>query len=312
MITKVKVFATLVLLTILSLGTFATDYYTATTNLNIRSGEGTEYPVLFELNEGEEVELISQDNSWDKIKYNGQTGYASSKYLQFERTTNAASTDTETNNYYAKRNIYLTVGLVVVLILIIGFLTSSSKNKSEPQTNFSPQMVRQQSRPRVIVTKSTKSVGIAVLLVFIFGPFGMFYSTIGGAILMIVAIPIIYITFFYFGISGNIGGLTLMILCAIIYYPVCMIWAGLAASSYNKRIINEANDTKYTETLPFQNNNTGTATQLIDVIYLKNGVVIKGTIIDSVPDVSIKIKSIDGYFSVHKMEEIEKMNKEFS
>ncbi len=47
-----------------------------------------------------------------------------------------------------------------------------------------------------------------------------------------------------------------------------------------------------------------------EVVYLKNGSVIKGTIIEQVPDVSIKIQTKDGNVFVYKMEEIERITKE--
>ena len=112
----------------------------------------------------------------------------------------------------------------------------SEKTNKESQRNVSTE--RQQilyNQPLVIVTKSTKSVGIAILLVAIFGPLGMFYSTIGGAIFMSIMAPVI---FFFILMSGNLG---YIILGLIIYYPICMIWASTAVSSYNRKIINQAN-----------------------------------------------------------------------
>ena len=52
------------------------------------------------------------------------------------------------------------------------------------------------------------------------------------------------------------------------------------------------------------------AQQLEDVVYLKNGSVIHGTIIEQVPNVSVKIKTKDGNVFVYKIEEIEKMTRE--
>lgn len=52
--------------------------------------------------------------------------------------------------------------------------------------------------------------------------------------------------------------------------------------------------------------------QFLDVVYLKNGSVIKGTIIEQVPNVQIKIQTKDGNIFVYKIEEIEKMTKEQS
>ena len=47
-----------------------------------------------------------------------------------------------------------------------------------------------------------------------------------------------------------------------------------------------------------------------DVVYLQNGSIIHGLIIEQVPNVSIKIQTRDGNVFVYKMEEIEKITKE--
>ncbi len=47
-----------------------------------------------------------------------------------------------------------------------------------------------------------------------------------------------------------------------------------------------------------------------DVVYLKNGSIIHGTIIEQVPNESIKIKTADGNIFVYKMDEISKLTKE--
>lgn len=47
-----------------------------------------------------------------------------------------------------------------------------------------------------------------------------------------------------------------------------------------------------------------------EVVYLKNGSVIKGTIIEQVPNVSLKIKTNDGSLIICKMDDVEKITKE--
>ena len=47
-----------------------------------------------------------------------------------------------------------------------------------------------------------------------------------------------------------------------------------------------------------------------EVVYLKNGSVIKGTIIEQIPDVSIKIQTKDGNIFVYQMEEIDRITTE--
>ena len=47
-----------------------------------------------------------------------------------------------------------------------------------------------------------------------------------------------------------------------------------------------------------------------DVVYLKNGGVVRGIIVEQVPGVSIKIQTADGNIFVYKIEEVERMTKE--
>lgn len=47
-----------------------------------------------------------------------------------------------------------------------------------------------------------------------------------------------------------------------------------------------------------------------DVVYLKNGSVIKGVVVEQVPGVSLKIRTSDGSVFFYKMEDVEKMTKE--
>ncbi|MRJ09216.1 hypothetical protein EDL99_10140 [Ornithobacterium rhinotracheale] len=81
------------------------------------------------------------------------------------------------------------------------------------------------SEKRVIIIKQRKSVGLSLLLTFFFGPLGMLYSTIWGAIIMLI-------------ISGIVGIITLGMGLPFIW-PICMIWGALAARSYNNNIIIE-------------------------------------------------------------------------
>lgn len=49
-------------------------------------------------------------------------------------------------------------------------------------------MATENQNVNVVVTKSPKSVGIAIALSLFFGPLGMFYSTVLGAIVMILSL----------------------------------------------------------------------------------------------------------------------------
>ena len=95
----------------------------------------------------------------------------------------------------------------------------------------------------IYVAQAPKSVGVAFLLTFFFGCFGMFYSTTTGALVMIaVAIGLVAIAFvvsflltvvtlgfgaFVFGLAPFVGLLT---------WPVSILWGCLAASSHNEKL----------------------------------------------------------------------------
>jgi Bacterial SH3 domain len=85
---KVKKVILFFLLTAFALTTHATEYYQATADLKVRTGAGKEYPVSFTLKKGDEVEVLSKNGSWYKIKYLEETGYAYSKYLKPAPGTN--------------------------------------------------------------------------------------------------------------------------------------------------------------------------------------------------------------------------------
>jgi ABC-type branched-subunit amino acid transport system permease subunit len=78
----------------------------------------------------------------------------------------------------------------------------------------------------VVVTQSTKSVGISLILTFLFGGLGMFYSTIIGAIIMIVIELIVGILTFGFGL--------------IFTHAIAMIWGAIATNQYNKKLLHQA------------------------------------------------------------------------
>lgn len=82
-------------------------------------------------------------------------------------------------------------------------------------------MSDEDSKPTVVV--STKSTGIAILLTVLFGPLGMLYSTIWGAIIMFIATLVIGLLTFGFGF--------------IITWPICIIWAVIAVKSYNRDLL---------------------------------------------------------------------------
>lgn len=60
--------------------TQTTIYYTTTT-LNLRTGPAATYAQILTLPKGVHLTSLGVENGWHKVSYNGQTGYASGKYL---------------------------------------------------------------------------------------------------------------------------------------------------------------------------------------------------------------------------------------
>jgi hypothetical protein len=77
-----------------------------------------------------------------------------------------------------------------------------------------------------VIVARTKSVALSLVLTFFLGPFGMLYSTILGAIVMMVlSVPI-----FIFTLGHG----------AFLIWPVSMVWGAWAAHRYNQRLLRSA------------------------------------------------------------------------
>jgi hypothetical protein len=77
-----------------------------------------------------------------------------------------------------------------------------------------------------VVVTPTKSMGIAIILTVLFGPLGMFYSTVIGGVIMLVVTAIVFV------ITLPLGGLGVLFT-----HPVCIVWGAVAASSYNSKLL---------------------------------------------------------------------------
>ena len=82
-----------------------------------------------------------------------------------------------------------------------------------------------QQPPAAIVVTSTKSVGIALLLSFLFGPIGMLYSTVVGALVMFVANLLALL------LTAGLG--------LILTWPIGMVWAAVATSKSNSKLLTQ-------------------------------------------------------------------------
>jgi hypothetical protein len=95
----------------------------------------------------------------------------------------------------------------------------------------------------ILVTKSPKSIGIAILLTILFGPLGLLYATISGALIMLLA-PILVLALFLIGVLQDNSALMnlslgLLLFFALSYWLICIVWAVISVKEYNKNIEDE-------------------------------------------------------------------------
>jgi hypothetical protein len=81
------------------------------------------------------------------------------------------------------------------------------------------------SQPQRVIVLPTKSVGLAVLLAVFFGPLGLFYSTVLGAVVMFV-VNVLAAVF-------TVG------LGLILTWPICGVWAFVAVKAHNKALLEQ-------------------------------------------------------------------------
>src|SRR5882724_1820046 len=102
--------------------------------------------------------------------------------------------------------------------------------------------------PRHVVVTSTKSVGIQIMLIFFFGPLGLFYSTVKGALIMLIGVPAAFFTLVPIALALLSAGLHLgtnvALLgaagTAILLFPVLWIgswiWGVKAVNAFNRKL----------------------------------------------------------------------------
>lgn len=76
---------------------------------------------------------------------------------------------------------------------------------------------------QLVVVNTSKSTGISILLTVLLGPLGMVYSTIPGAIVMMI-------------VSAVVGLLTVGI-GLLFTWPICIIWGAMATTAHNRKLV---------------------------------------------------------------------------
>lgn len=92
--------------------------------------------------------------------------------------------------------------------------------------NQNQQTTQPQYQQTVVIVGKQKSVGVAFLLAFLFGPLGLLYASVVGGIVMMIVSALVAIVTLGFGL--------------LITWPVCVIWAIIAANNANKKMVSGA------------------------------------------------------------------------
>lgn len=121
--------------------------------------------------------------------------------------------------------------------------TAPPHRPAEVQLRTAPHDPWRAAAPAPLPPPPRKSVGLAFLLTFLFGPLGMLYSTVTGALVMlgITAVVSVIAGVFVGLISLATFGLgaLLVVLAPLVGLPIwiaSMIWSCLAASGHNDRV----------------------------------------------------------------------------
>jgi hypothetical protein len=119
----------------------ASETYQATTQLNIRSGAGTNYGVVGSIAQGDKVFIDTIVSGWGQVLVNGQPkGFAAIKYLTTDFKDYAVSSKTDNK----KKSPWTSI-LSILFLLVIGYFQffgkSSSKSKSSPATKRQEKVV---------------------------------------------------------------------------------------------------------------------------------------------------------------------------
>jgi hypothetical protein len=90
----------------------------------------------------------------------------------------------------------------------------------------------------------TKSLGLAIVLTLFFGPLGLFYASISGGLIMSLTPFLLLILIVFGAVAGSslllAGSAILLIVFAVSYWIICVIWAATAITNHNNRLIENA------------------------------------------------------------------------
>lgn len=225
-----KIYA-LILCLITVLNSYADDFYRVNKDkLIVKDKPGQWTRTLGYIPNGSNVKVLDSSNTrWYKVKVVNGTGFVESKYLN-----KIVANNLEDTSSYNKR-IVLVFIIVLGTVIILYYIFKPKKNEQMIVNNV---VDIQKFNQQLLVKR--KSVGLAIVLALIFGPFGMFYATVRGAFAMLL-LPILGVGLFIYAGQQNLNALMVtmfiwLLFFASFYWIICVVWAGVAAAGKNKII----------------------------------------------------------------------------
>lgn len=121
------------------------------------------------------------------------------------------------------------------------------------------------------------------------------------------AFAILLLIFFVFWATGMLWGWAFLILGI---YTLPFLVFGILAMVFMAKFLRKLRRAKENPTPEPNPNNNLVTPQAKDVVYLKNGSIIKGTVLQIIPDDILKIEIPGGSILVYKMADVDKITKE--
>ncbi|MBR6304600.1 MAG: SH3 domain-containing protein, partial [Paludibacteraceae bacterium] len=107
-----------------------TRYEVTANTLNVRSGPGTSYPIVYKLHRGDIVVVLEQSGQWATIRGTGGRYYVNHRYLRYvgpEQTkTQTQKTPTRETVWDKLYRITKVILKILVVVAVIGFFVNES------------------------------------------------------------------------------------------------------------------------------------------------------------------------------------------
>lgn len=104
------------------------------------------------------------------------------------------------------------------------------------------EQVKQETNQKSLIQPKPKDMALALLLAFLFGPFGLLYASISGGLLMIFVPLLLLILLIVGGITANLliifSSLALLFFGTFFFWLIAIVWAAIAVNNYNKSLKN--------------------------------------------------------------------------